>query len=138
MTASPEPRKTKLLDHVREVIRFKHFSLRTEQTYVQWIKRFIIFHRKQHPETMGAAEVTKFLTDLAVNKNVAAATQNQAFGALVFLYREVLKQDLLWIEDIERAKRPPKCRWRSRRRKRAPSGPSCTGPRNSWPRCSKR
>lgn len=83
--ASPEPRKPKLLDRVREVIRFKHFSRRTEETYVQWIKRFIIFHDKQHPETMGAAEVTAFLTDLAVNKNVAAATQNQAFSALLFL-----------------------------------------------------
>ncbi len=108
MTSLPEPRKPKLLDRVREVIRFKHFSRRTEETYVQWIKRFIIFHHKQHPETLGAAEVTAFLTDLAVNKNVAAATQNQAFSALLFLYREVLKQDLPWIEDIERAKRPAK------------------------------
>src|ERR1700682_5419979 len=98
-----EPGKVKLLDHVREVIRVKHYSLRTEHTYVGWIKRFIVFHGKRHPETMGAAEVSEFLSYLASDRNVAASTQNQAFSALLFLYREVLKQDLPWINDIERA-----------------------------------
>jgi integrase len=100
--------KRKLLDRVREAIRFKHYSLRTEQAYVDWIKRFILFHGKRHPESMGAEEVRTFLTDLAVNQNVAASTQNQAFSALLFLYRDVLKQDLPWIDNIERAKRPAK------------------------------
>ena len=100
--------KIKLLDRVRAVIRFKHYSLRTEQAYVDWIKRFIIFHGKQHPETLGADAVREFLSDLVSTGNVAASTQNQAFSALLFLYREVLKQELPWIDDIERAKRPPK------------------------------
>jgi len=70
--------KRKLLDRVRDAIRFKHYSLRTEQAYVDWIKRFILFHGKRHPESMGAEEVRAFLTDLAANQNVAASTQNQA------------------------------------------------------------
>jgi hypothetical protein len=77
ITPSPEPRKPKLLDQVREAIRLKHYSLRTEKTYLDWIKRFILFHGKQHPRAMGAGEVSRFLTDLAVNRNVAASTQNQ-------------------------------------------------------------
>jgi len=100
--------KPKLLDRVRDAIRFKHYSLRTEQAYADWIKRFILFHGKRHPEAMGAEEVRTFLSDLAVNQNVAASTQNQALSALLFLYREVLKQDLPWIDNIERAKRPAK------------------------------
>jgi integrase len=100
--------KRKLLDRVRDAIRFKHYSLRTEQAYVDWIKRFILFHGKRHPEAMGAEEVRTFLSDLAANQNVAASTQNQAFSALLFLYRDVLKQDLPWIDNIERAKRPAK------------------------------
>ena len=100
--------KPKLLDRVRDTIRFKHYSLRTEQAYVDWIKRFILFHGKRHPEAMGAEEVRTFLSDLAANQNVAASTQNQAFSALLFLYRDVLKQDLPWIDNIERAKRPAK------------------------------
>ena len=100
--------KRKLLDRVRDAIRFKHYSLRTEQAYVDWIKRFILFHGKRHPDSMGAEEVRAFLTDLATNQNVAASTQNQAFSALLFLYRNVLKQDLPWIGNIERAKRPAK------------------------------
>jgi site-specific recombinase XerD len=75
----------RLLEHVREVIRARHYSLRTEDTYVQWIKRFILFHDKRHPQTMGAAEVQAFLTDLAVTQHVAASTQNQALSALLFL-----------------------------------------------------
>jgi hypothetical protein len=76
------------------VIRARHYSLRTEDTYVQWIKRFILFHDKRHPQTMGAAEVQAFLTDLAVTQHVAASTQNQALSALLFLYKEVLHQEL--------------------------------------------
>jgi integron integrase len=108
ITPSPEPRKPKLLDQVREAIRVKHYSIRTEKTYVDWIKRFILFHGKRHPQSMGAEEVSQFLSDLAVNRNVAASTQNQAFSALLFLYKEVLKQELPWIDDIQRAKRPAK------------------------------
>src|ERR1044071_6979083 len=85
----PNP-KLKLLDQVREVIRLKHYSIRTEDAYVQWIKRYIFFHNKRHPKEMGAVEIEAFLTDLAVRGKVSASTQNQALNALVFLYREVL------------------------------------------------
>ena len=76
----------KLLDRVRWQLRVKHYSIRTEQAYVDWIRRFILFHRKRHPNEMGEGEITQFLTHLAVEKNVAASTQNQAFSALLFLY----------------------------------------------------
>jgi integron integrase len=105
---TPEPRKPKLLDCVRDAIRLKHYSLRTEKTYLDWIRRFILFHGKRHPQSMGAEEVRLFLSDLASNRHVAASTQNQAFSALLFLYKEVLKQELPWIENVERAKRPAK------------------------------
>jgi integron integrase len=105
---SPTPGKPKLLDRVREAIRLRHYSIRTEQSYLDWIKRFILFHGKRHPETMGADEVREFLGHLASARNVAASTQNQAFSALLFLYKEVLKKELPWIERIERAKRPVK------------------------------
>jgi len=88
----PNP-KSRLLDQVREVMRVKHYSIRTEQTYVQWIKRYIFHHGKRHPREMGATEVAAFLTDLAVRGQVAASTQNQALNALVFLYQEVLSMD---------------------------------------------
>lgn len=109
-TVSPATRagKVKLLDQVRIAIRSRRYSIKTEQAYVDWIKRFVLFHGKRHPETMGADEVREFLSDLAVRRDVAASTQNQAFSALLFLYREVLKQELPWIDEIERAKRPPK------------------------------
>jgi integron integrase len=96
----------RLLDQVREEIRIRHYSIRTEQAYVQWIRRFILFHRKRHPREMGAAELTAFLTDLAVQRNVAASTQNQALNAILFLYRDVLKIDLPWLGDVQRAKKP--------------------------------
>ncbi len=99
---APRPR---LLDRVREAIRARHYSRRTEKTYVAWIKRYIFFHGKRHPAEMGAPEVTRFLTSLAVEGGVAASTQNQALGALLFLYREVLQQDLPWLDDVVRAKR---------------------------------
>jgi len=106
--AGAQNRKMKLLDRVREASRFKHYSVRTEQAYVDWIKRFILFHGKRHPAKMGADEVRSFLSHLASAANVAASTQNQAFSALLFLYREVLRQELPWIDDVERAKRPAK------------------------------
>ncbi|MEK7715158.1 MAG: phage integrase N-terminal SAM-like domain-containing protein, partial [candidate division NC10 bacterium] len=100
---APKPR---LLDRVRAAIRAKHYSLRTEKAYVHWIRRYIFFHGKRHPAEMGAPEVTQFLTSLAVQDKVAASTQNQALGALLFLYREVLGVELPWLDDVVRAKRP--------------------------------
>jgi hypothetical protein len=85
----PNP-KARLLDQVREVIRFKHYFIRTEEASAPWIKRFIFFHGKRHPREMGAAHVSAFLSDLAVSKSVAATTQHQALNALVFLYDQVL------------------------------------------------
>lgn len=96
----------KLLDQVRGKIRLKHYSIRTEEAYVDWIKRFVLHFDKRHPAEMGAREVEAFLTHLAVHGRVAAATQNQAKSALLFLYREVLDQDLPWLENVERAKAP--------------------------------
>ena len=101
----PNP-KLKLLDQVSEVMRFKHYSIRTETTYRDWIKRFIFFHGKRHPREMGAQEVGQFLSDLATTRKVAASTQNQAFNALLFLYREVLHKDWGELGEVERAKRP--------------------------------
>jgi integron integrase len=96
----------KLLDQVRDVIRLKHYSLRTEESYITWIKRYILFHNKRHPKDMGATEIQSFLTHLAVDTNVAASTQNQALSAITFLYREVLHQDLTTSLDFTYAKRP--------------------------------
>lgn len=89
-----------------ERLRLKHYSIRAEQQYVQWVRRFILFHDKRHPVEMGAAEVEAFLTHLAVEGKVAAATQNQALSALLFLYREVLEINLPWLDQVVRAKRP--------------------------------
>ena len=100
------PQKPKLLDRVRLAMRAHHYSPRTEEAYVAWIKRFIFFHGKRHPTEMGAEEVTRFLSSLALDGRVAASTQNQALSALLFLYREVLQQDLPWLEGVVRAKRP--------------------------------
>ena len=96
----------KLLDQVRAKIRLKHYSIRTEQTYVDWVKRFVIFHGKRHPAEMGAMEVEAFLTHLAVEGRVSASTQNQAKSALLFLYREVLGSELPWLDQVEKAKAP--------------------------------
>jgi site-specific recombinase XerD len=96
----------KLLDQVRDAIRLKHYSYRTEETYVQWIVRYILFHNKRHPKEMGVPEIEKFLTHLAVEGNVAAATQNQALNAILFLYRQVLQQELDSRINAIRAKRP--------------------------------
>jgi len=102
----PNCSKSPFLKSVRDLIRVKHLSLRTEEAYLGWIRRFILFHDKRHPQEMGAAEVQAFLTHLAVEGNVAAATQNQAFAALLFLYREVLQKSLGTIENVVRAKLP--------------------------------
>jgi integron integrase len=98
--------KSPFLRQVRDLIRVKHLSYRTEEAYLGWIRRFILFHEKRHPKEMGAAEVQAFLTHLAVEEKVAAATQNQAFAALLFLYREVLQKPLGNIESVVRAKKP--------------------------------
>src|SRR5438046_5769751 len=107
LTKSPALDKPKkLLERVRDVIRVKHYSLRTERTYCDWIERFIRFHRIRHPSEMGAAEVGEFLTHLARDGNVSASTQNQALRALLFLYKQVLKEEIGWLEDVERATKP--------------------------------
>jgi integron integrase len=95
-----------LLDQLRDRIRVKHYSIRTETQYVQWVRRFILFHGKRHPRDLGAPEVEAFLTHLAVEGQVASSTQNQALSALLFLYREVLGMELPWLENVTRAKRP--------------------------------
>jgi len=96
----------RLLDQVRARLRLKHYSLRTEQAYIGWIRRFILANDKRHPREMGVAEVEGFLSTLATQGKVAAGTQNQALSALLFLYREVLSIELPWMETIVRAKRP--------------------------------
>ena len=96
----------RLLDQMREVLRLKHLSYRTEEAYISWVRRFILFHDKRHPKDMGAAEIRAFLSYLATHEHVAASTQNSALNALLFLYRSVLKQPFPHLEDIERAKRP--------------------------------
>ena len=98
--------KPKLLDRVREAIRARHYSRRTELAYVAWIRRYIVFHGRRHPVEIGAPEITRFLTALAVEGKVAASTQNQALSALLFLYREVLGLDVPWLDDVVRARRP--------------------------------
>jgi integron integrase len=95
-----------LLDLVRDKIRFKHYSLSTENTYIAWIKQFIIFHGKRHPTEMGAAEVEAFLTYLATERHVSSSTQNQALSAILFLYRDVLAVELPWLDGFERSKKP--------------------------------
>ncbi|MBM3997695.1 MAG: integron integrase [Planctomycetes bacterium] len=101
----PRPRPPRLLDQVKQVLRVKHYALRTEECYTQWITRYILFHNKRHPRDMGAAELQQFLTDLAVTGHVSASTQNQALNAIVFLYREVLELDLGKVDAV-RARRP--------------------------------
>lgn len=103
MTQSP-----KLLDQVRDKLRVKHYAIRTEQSYVDWIKRYIYFHDKTHPKDLGAQDVEAFLTHLAVVGKVAASTQNQAKSALLFLYREVLEIQLPWLDNVTQAKAPKK------------------------------
>lgn len=99
-------RQPKLLDQVRDAIRTRHYSHRTEEAYVGWIRRFILFHHKCHPAQMGKPEIEQFLTALAVKRHVAASTQNQALAALLFLYKDVLECDPGWLDDVVGAKRP--------------------------------
>jgi len=92
--------KPKLLDQVRSAIRTRHYSIRTEEAYINWIKRFILFHNKRHPNEMGEREINQFLSYLAEKKNVSASTQNQALCAIIFLYKHVLKKDIGDLGDL--------------------------------------
>ena len=105
-TNPAEPPKPRLLDRVRSALRSRHYSRRTEEAYVAWIRRYILFHGKRHPAELGAPEITRFLSWLAVDGKVAASTQNQALSALLFLYQQVLDLEVPWLDDIVRAKRP--------------------------------
>lgn len=108
LTTAAVASSPRLLDRVRWHLRVKHYSIRTEQAYVDWIRRSILFHRKRHPNDMGEKEITEFLTHLAVQKRVAASTQNQAFSALLFLYQQVLERKLDFIDNVQRVTRPAK------------------------------
>lgn len=98
-----QPQRPRLLDEVRRVLRVKHYAYRTEQTYVHWIRRFILYHGKQHPNNLGQREIEAFLSHLAVERNVAASTQNQALNAIVFLYRHALMREMPYLDDVTRA-----------------------------------
>src|SRR5437899_3942297 len=100
------PGKLKLLERVRWHLRLKRYSIRTETAYIDWIRRFILFHRKRHPEKMGEKEIAAFLNHLATERKVSASTQNQAFHALLFLYQQVLGRELKSIAGVERVTRP--------------------------------
>ncbi len=104
--ASPVLRSTRLLDQVRERIRYKHYSLQTEKTYVQWVRWFVRWHGLRHPRNMGKLEIEAFLNMLANERHVAASTHNQALSALLFLYRAVLNIDLPWLDGVERPRTP--------------------------------
>lgn len=107
MTGSSSPaRPPRLLDAVRAAIRVRHYSHRTEKAYVDWIRRFILYHGKRHPREMGGLEVAQYLSHLASERHVSAATQSQALAALLFLYKRVLNEGLPWIDDVVRAHRP--------------------------------
>ena len=99
-SSPPERQKPKLLDQVRAAIRTRHYSLRTEDAYVHWIKRFVLFHGKRHPRDMGEGEISQFLTALAVDGHVSASTQNQALCALLLLYRHVLDLNFGWLANV--------------------------------------
>ena len=100
------PRQPKLLERLRIHLRTRHYSIRTEQAYIDWARRFIVYHGKRHPQEMGAAEVEAFLSHLAVDRQVSASTQNQAKAALLYLYKQVLGVDLPWLDEVVQAKRP--------------------------------
>jgi integron integrase len=102
----PDAREKRLIERFHEAIRALHYSRRTEKTYWYWVRCFVFFHGKRHPRELGAAEVTAFLSWLATERNVAAATQNQALSALLFLYQRVLGLELPWLGDLVRAQRP--------------------------------
>jgi integrase len=102
-TTAPKP---KLLDQVRQAIQTRHYSPKTEESYVHWIKRFIFFHNKRHPAQMGEKEIGQFLSGLATDRHVSASTQNQALNAILFLYRDVLRKEIGYVDGVVRAKRP--------------------------------
>lgn len=129
------PHQPRLLDRMRDKIRVKYYSIRTEQAYLYWVRRYIRFHGLRHPSELGADAVEEFLTHLAVKRNVAAATQNQAKSALLFLYREVLDVELPWLDGVASAKQQRRLpvvltqaeTWRCSR--------TCPGPPASLPDC---
>lgn len=102
----PDDSPPRLLRQLRDRIRFRHYSLRTERTYAHWVRRFIAHSGMRHPRQMGGKEVTAFLSSLATERNVAASTQNQALSAILFLYKEVLRVELPWLDEVRRAKKP--------------------------------
>src|SRR5437870_4641618 len=104
--AGEAPRARKLIDVVRDTLRTMHYRCRTENAYIGRIRRYILFHGKRHPRELGAVEATRFLTALAVDAKVSGSTQNQALAALLFLYREVVRVELPWLDDLVRARRP--------------------------------
>ena len=106
LAPSGAPQKPRLLDQLRNAIRTRHFSPKTEASYVHWIKRFIFFHNKRHPDEMGEKEIAAFLSALASKLKVSASTQNQALNALLFLYRNVLRKEIGYVDGVIRAKRP--------------------------------
>lgn len=105
-SVEPRPQPPRLLDRVREAIRTRRYSGRTEKAYIGWIRRYILFHGKRHPAEMGESEITRFLSSLAVDTKVSASTQNQALSALLFLYREVLDKTVPWLHEVVHAKTP--------------------------------
>ena len=96
----------RLVDQFRHAIRLRHYSLRTERAYLDWIRRYIVFHGRRHPRELGPSHMTAFLSSLATDRHVSASTQNQALSALLFLYREVLRMELPWLQEVVRARRP--------------------------------
>lgn len=102
----PPTQPPKLLDRMRDHLRTRHYSIRTEQAYLDWVRRFILYHKKRHPQEMGAPEVEGFLTHLAVERQVSASTQNQAKAAILYLYKQVLAINLPWLDEVVQAKRP--------------------------------
>jgi integron integrase len=105
MKNESEESKKRLFDQIRDVLRYKHYSRRTEQSYIHWVRRFILFHKKRHPSELGKDEIVAFLTHLAVNRRVSPSTQNIALSAILFLYKHVLEVELPWLDGFERAKR---------------------------------
>lgn len=105
ISSDSSSRAPKLLEQMRDRLRLKHYSLRTEQAYVHWVKRYIHFHGVRHPSEMGKVEIEAFLTSLAVDRQVSASSQTQALSALLFLYKEVLGQEFPWLTEVTRAKR---------------------------------
>ncbi len=122
-TTPAGPPKPRLLDRIRAALRTRHYSPRTEEAYVAWIRRYIFFHGKRHPAAMGAPEITRFLSSLAVDGHVAASTQNQALSTLLFMYREVLELDLPWLDGSCAQSGRNGCRWSSHAMR---CGPCCS------------